>query len=74
MPGESTQDQGEPARRAQDTPAGEGPEWVLPEPSEPHRPPRGGDVQREVPSQGNEEWGGNSLRQGSPPRTKDSRS
>ena len=66
-PRESTQDQGELARRAQDTPVGKGPDWVLPEPSEPHRPPGGGDVQREVPFQGKEEWGGNSLRQGSPP-------
>ena len=65
MPRESVQDQGELARRAQDTPAGEGPDWVLPEPSEPHRPPRGGDVWKDVPFQGNEEWGGNLLRQGS---------
>ena len=44
----------------------EGPDWVLPEPSEPRRPPRGDDVQKEVPFQGNEERGGNILRQGSP--------
>ena len=66
MSRESVQDQGELARGAQDIPVREGPDWVLPEPSEPRRPPRGGDVQREAPSQGNEEQGGNILRQGSP--------
>ena len=65
MPRESVQGQGELARRAQDTPAGEGPDWVLPEPSQPRRPPRAGDVRREVPLQGNEEQGGDILRQGS---------
>ena len=65
-PREPTQDQSEPAGRVQDTQPGEGPEWVLPEPSEPCRPPRGSDAQREVPSQRNEEQGGSPLRQGSP--------
>ena len=66
VPRELTQDQGGPAGRVQDTQAREGPEWVLPEPSEPCRPPRGSNAWREVPSQRNEEQGGSPLRQGSP--------
>ena len=62
-------------QRVQDTQVGEGLEWVLPEPSEPHRPPRGGDAQREVPSQRNEEQGGESIKTRIYlPRTEDSRS
>ena len=73
-PGEPTQDQGKPAGRFQDTKVGEGPEWVLPEPSEPHRPPRGGDALREVPSQRNEEWGESIKTRVSLPRTEGSKS
>ena len=66
MPGEPMQDQGEPAGGVPSTQVGEEPEWALPEPSEPSRPPGGGAARREVPSQGDKEQGGSPLRQGSP--------
>ena len=74
VPRELTQDQGGLARRVQDTQAGEGPEWVLPEPSEPHRPPRGSDIQREVPSQDTQVGRESIKTRVSLPRTEDSRS
>ena len=54
------------AGRVKDTQIGEELEWGLPGPSEPHEPPRGSDIQREVPPQGSEEQGGGPSREGSP--------
>ena len=57
------QDQGKPAGRVQTTQVGEGPEWALPEPSEPHSPPGRGTARSEVSSQVTEEQGGGPPRQ-----------
>ena len=50
VPMDSRQTKGESAGRDLVLQRGEEPEWALPEPSEPHRPPGGGTTEGEVPS------------------------
>ena len=52
---EPRQSQSEPTEEIQSTQGGREPEWALPEPSEPRRPPEEGTARSEVPSQTTEE-------------------
>ena len=49
-------DQGETTEEAQGDHQGGGSEWALPEPSDPHRSPRGGTGKEEVPLRDTQRW------------------
>ena len=51
-----TQDQGGTTEEAQGDHQGGGPEWALPEPSDPRRPPRGGIGEGEIPLWDTQRW------------------